>query len=142
MRWKTTICAAAALVASLASGAAFAEKSGFGSVVIILMAPPTALRPYRVPCGPLRTSILSTSLNWNRPLDARAIYSSSRYTELEGSSPTFGRVDRIEQEIEAGIAQHRLSRAYHLAEKPPGYVRGHETNGRCTPRSKARRVGR
>jgi len=42
MRWKTTICAAAALVASLASGAAFAEKSG-GILRIPLITSPASM---------------------------------------------------------------------------------------------------
>ena len=49
-----------------------ALRSFVGALETRLIAPPTALRPYSVPCGPRRTSMRSTSRNCTNAIAGRA----------------------------------------------------------------------
>ena len=66
------------------------ETSSVGFLVMKLMAPPTVLRPYSVPCGPRRISTRSRSIVSNSEPGDFATYTPSTYTPTVGSSVTIG----------------------------------------------------
>ena len=74
------------------------------------IAPPTAFRPYRVPCGPRSTSMRSRSRNRANTIAGRARYTPSRYIAELGSDPasrTFG-TDPTDRELApAGVLRKR-----------------------------------
>jgi hypothetical protein len=65
---------------------AFAANSpSFGCAVTMLTEPPIALRPRRVPCGPLFTSTRSMSKNIEPTPRGRGMYTPSMWSATAGS---------------------------------------------------------